>query len=107
MIVNENNLRKYIQNYIFLDKSFKNTLLKYFDKIDDIQIIWLIDYFNNQKRDILEFLKSFKNKEVCSFENIKSQIENKSRLKIRQEEKQEIENEQDEFLNLVNAIDNL
>lgn len=107
MIVNEKNLLEYIKNYVFLDNNFKNDLLKYFDKLDEIQKLWLIEYFNNQKKDILNFLKSFKDKEDYSFENIKTELDNKSRLKIKQEEKQEIENEQDEFLNLVNAIDNL
>lgn len=107
MIVNEKNLLEYIKNYVFLDNNFKNHLLKYFDKLDEIQKLWLIEYFNNQKKDILNFLKSFKDKEDYSFENIKTEIDNKSRLKIKQEEKQEIENEQDEFLNLVNTIDNL
>ncbi len=107
MIVNENNLLECIKNYVFLDKNFKNILLKYFDKLDDIQKMWLIDYFNNQKREILVFLKSFKNKEICSFENIKTELNSKSKLRIKQEEKQENYNEQDEFLKLVNAIDNL
>lgn len=107
MIVNEKNLLEYIKNYVFLDNNFKNDLLKYFDKLDEIQRLWLIEYFNNQKKDILNFLKSFKDKEDYSFENIKTELDNKSRLKVKQEEKLEIENEEDDFLNLVNSIDNL
>lgn len=75
MIVNEKNLLEYIKNYVFLDNNFKNDLLKYFDKLDEIQKLWLIEYFNNQKKDILNFLKSFKDKEDYSFENIKTELD--------------------------------
>ena len=107
MIVNENNLLEYIKSYPFLDTETKNSIIKYFDKLTSNQMLWLVNYFNNEKKDILNFLKSFKNKEVCSFENIKTQIESKSRLKIKQEETQELKDEEDDFLALINSIDNL
>lgn len=107
MIVNENNLLEYIKTSNFLDDTFKNTLIKYFEKLAQEQILHLVKYFNIQIQEVLTLLTKFKDVEVCTFEEIKTNIDNTTRMKIKYEEKQELKNEEDEFLNLINAIDNL
>ncbi len=107
MIVNENNFLEYIQNYVFLDKNFKNTLLKYFDKLEQEEILLLVKYFNIQRQEVLILLTRFKDVEVCGFDDIKTNIDNTTRMKIKYEEKQELKSEEDDFLALVKSIDNL
>lgn len=107
MIINENNLLEYIKNYAFIDNLSRSSIIKYFDKLNEKQTLSLIKYFNEERKDVLVFLKSFKDKNICSFEEIKTELDSKTRMKIRLEEKQELESEQDDFLNLINSIDNL
>ncbi|MDD3144741.1 MAG: hypothetical protein PHV23_01375 [Candidatus Gracilibacteria bacterium] len=107
MIINENNLLEYIKNYAFIDSFSRSSIIKYFDKLNEKQILSLIKYFNEERKDVLFFLKSFKDKNICSFEQIKTELDSKTRIKIRLEERQEIESEQDDFSNLLNSIDNL
>lgn len=107
MIVDENNIFEYIKNYPFLDIEAKNSILKYFDKLNKNQISWLIDYFNNEKKDILNFLRNLKNKELIKFEEIKTQIDNFWRNKLKLEELIENEKENDEILDLINNINNI
>ncbi len=107
MIINENNLLEYIKNYVIIDNLSRSSIIKYFDKLNEKQTLSLIKYFNEERKDVLVFLKSFKDKNICSFEEIKTELDSKTRMKIRLEEKQELESEQDDFLNLINSIDNL
>jgi hypothetical protein len=107
MIVNENNLLEYIKTSQFIDNIFRNTLLKYFDKIEQEEILLLVKYFNIQRQEVLILLTRCKDGEVCSFEDIKTNIDNTTRMKIKLEEKEELKSEEDEFLALVNSINNL
>ncbi len=107
MIVNEENLLEYIKTSHFVDNNFRNNLIKFFNKIEKEQISLLVKYFNIQRLEVLTLLTKFKDVEVCTFEEIKTNIDNKTRMKIKYEEKQELKNEEDEFLNLVNSINNL
>lgn len=104
-MINEDNLLEYIKNSKFIDSSIKNNLIKYYDKLNTQQIKWLIDYFNNHKRNILKILVDLKDKDICSFEEIKFTIDNLSRKNLKNNELIEYENDQAEILNLINSIE--
>ena len=107
MIVNENNLLEYIRNYPFLDIETKKSIIKYFDELTSNQVFWLISYFNDEKNNILNLLRSLKDKkDVTNFEEIKTQIDNFWRNKLKLEELLESKKEKDEISNLINEIDN-
>ena len=107
MIVNEKNLLEYIRNYPFLDIETKNSIIKYFDELTSNQVFWLINYFNDEKNNILNLLRSLKDKkEVTNFEEIKTQIDSFWRNKLKLEELLESKKEKEEISNLINEIDN-
>ncbi len=107
MIVNKNNLLEYIKTSQFIDNIFKNNLLKYFDKLEQEKILLLVKYFNIQRQEVLTLLTRFKDVEICTFDDIKNNIDNTTRMKIKYEEKQELKSEEDELLALVHSINNL
>lgn len=99
-MVDEQNLLEYIKNSKFLDTSIKNKLIEHFDKLNSDQILWLIEYFNN-----LKVLIELKDINVCSFEEVKMNIDNAIRIKLKTIESLEHENEQNEILDLLNSIE--
>jgi len=104
-MVDEQNLLEYIKSSKFLDTSIKSKLIEHFDKLNSEQILWLIEYFNNLKHDILKVLIQLKDINVCSFEEVKMNIDNTIRVKLKTIEFLEHENEQTEILNLLNSIE--
>lgn len=106
MVVNENNLFEYIKTSTFLDDTFRNNLLKYYEKLSKEKISYLVKYFNNINKEVLVLLTKFKDIEICSFEDVKTEVNKQTRMKIKLEEEQEKEIEQEEFFNLLETIDN-
>lgn len=106
MIVDENSLLEYLKSYPFIDSETKNSFIQNFDTLTQSQILLLASHLNDEKKDILNFLKSFKDKEITNFEEIKTQIDGFGRNKLKLEELLESKKEKNEILDLVKAIDN-
>ena len=104
-MVDEQNLLEYIKNSKFLDTSIKNKLIEHFDKLNSDQKLWLIEYFNNLKQEILKVLIQLKDINICSFEEVKMNIDNAIRIKLKTIESFEHENERNEILDLLNSIE--
>jgi DNA-binding transcriptional MerR regulator len=61
----------------------KKNLIINFDKLTNLQTDILIRYFNKQKIEILKMLVNLRDKQNCSFEEIKTNLDNINR-KLRQ-----------------------
>ena len=94
------------KSHIFKDKT-KQDLILYFDKLNEKQKNWIIQAMKSEKIIVLNFLRSLKNKEVMSFEDIKNNIESLQRNKRLFDEKQEEKHRDEELSALLNNLDNL
>jgi hypothetical protein len=103
-MIDENNILNYIKNSNFIEINLKKSLLDHFDKLNQKQLLTLINYFNKQKSEILKMLMSFKNKDICSFEEIKTNLDNINRNLIKIEELQDKQNDENEIYNLIESL---
>lgn len=103
-MINEDNILNYIKSSNFIEINLKNDLLIYFDKLNQKQVQTLISYFNKQKYEILKMLISLKNKEICSFEEIKTNLDAINRKLIKSEELKDKEKDDEDIYNLLSSI---
>lgn len=101
-MLDENNILEYIKSSNLIEKKLKNNLIEHFHKLSKNQIKVLVNHFNKQKNEILKMLIGLKDKEVCSFEEIKTNLDKVNRDIIK---KQEFEERQDDEENILNLLD--
>ena len=106
MMDNENILIAIKNSHIFKNET-KHDLLLYFDKLNEKQKYWIIQAIKSEKIIVLDFLKSLKNKDVMSFEDIKANIEGLQRNKRIFDEQQEEKNRDKDLTTLLTNLDNL
>jgi|GEM_PF-5596856 len=85
----ETNVLEYIKNSHCIEKNLKQNLIEHFHSFSHHQIQLLVTYFNQQKHEILQILRSLKNQKICSFAEIKTQLEKVIRHIITEQEEKE------------------
>lgn len=103
-MLDEKNILEYIKKSNLIEINLKTELINNFDKLSINQVKLLIKYFNNQKNEILNLLKTLKDKEICSFEEIKSHLDKLSKDLILKEEFEEKIIEEKNILNLLDTL---
>lgn len=103
-MLNKNNILFYIKNSKFLDEDFRKYLLNNFDYLLQEEQTFLINYFNIQRKEILKELVWLKNKNICSFENIKDKINVINRNVIKKLEEIENNKKDEELFNLLEQL---
>lgn len=103
-MLNENNILEYIKCSNLIEEKLKIKLIEHFDTLPKNQINILIDHFNKQKKEILDILRTLKNKEVCSFEEIKDNLEKINREIIKKNELKEKQEDEENILNLLKEL---
>lgn len=103
-MLDEKNILEYIKKSNLIEINLKTELINNFDKLSINQVKLLIKYFNNQKNEILNLLKTLKDKEICSFEEIKSHLDKLNKDLILKEEFEEKIIEEKNILNLLDTL---
>ena len=103
-MLDEKNILEHIKNSNLIEINLKNNLINNFDKLSKKQVKLLINHFNNQKNEILNLLKTLKEKEICSFEEIKSNLYKLNKDLMIKKEFEEKSIDEDNILNLLDVI---
>lgn len=104
-MINEENLISHIRNSKIFNETLKSQLIIHFDKLNEIQKNKILDFLSYEKYLALNYLRSLKNSEIMSFEEIKNNIEALHRNNRKKLEAAEENNKQEELWNLLNSLD--
>lgn len=104
-MLEKENLVYYIKNSKIFNETLKNQLIIHFDKLNEIQKNKILDFLSYEKYLALNYLKSLKNSEIISFEEIKNNIEAIHRNNRNKLELEEENNKQEELWILLNSLD--
>ena len=82
--------KKLLQKSQVFDEKTKRELLEYFDSLSEKQKDLIEEILENEKRILLEFLRTLKEEKDMKPEQIKYMFHSLSRKKVLQEEEQEL-----------------
>jgi hypothetical protein len=100
-MMDKGNIMTNIKKSRILTDKLKNDLLVYYDTLNKDQINSITDLLAKEKILTINFLKSLKDREVMSFEDIKNNIEKLQRKKRINNEKNDEENKNSELSDLL------
>jgi len=103
--MNDKIVLEILKNTKIFKEETKNRLISYFDSLNQTQKDSLIQILKVEKKLILNFLKSLKDKESMNFVDIKSWVENLRLKKIYRLEMEENKNLMLELENLIKSLD--
>lgn len=94
-----------IKNSKIFNEQLKLQLITHFNKLNEIQKNKILEFLNYEKYLVLNYLKSLKNSEIMSFEEIKNNIESLHRNNRKKLETEDENNKQEELWILLNSLD--
>lgn len=94
-----------IKNSKIFNEQLKLQLTTHFNKLNEIQKNKILEFLNHEKYLVLNYLKSLKNSEIVSFEEIKNNIETLHRNNRKKLETEDENNKQEELWILLNSLD--
>ncbi|MCH2188767.1 hypothetical protein MK079_02990 [Candidatus Gracilibacteria bacterium] len=102
------NTKNYVFQYIsessFIEQHLKQNLIYYYPSLSEKQINKLFQHIQGQRKEALNILKNLKDTHVCSFENIKEQLESIKKNFMYQEELKEKMQDEAALQNLINTL---
>ncbi len=104
-MINEENLVLHIKNSKIFNEQLKMQLIAHIDKLNELQKNKILEALNYEKHVALNYLRSLKNSEIVSFEEIKNNIETLHRNNRKKLESEEENKKQEELWNLLNILD--